>query len=106
MPVVTVTAPALAGPELAAALRELAGRVATALELPATDVYVTALTSAASVIGTDQVAALPVVLLHGGRRSRSAMEAARDAAAEVVARRWDCPPDRVWAQWILADDEP
>lgn len=106
MPVVTVTAPALAGPDLASALGELAGAIATALELQASDVYVTALTSAACMIGTEQVPALPLVLLHGGRRAHSAMEAAREAAAEVVARRWDCSPDRVWAQWILSDDEP
>jgi hypothetical protein len=105
MPVVTVTAPALAGRDLAAALAEFATEVAAALELNPPDVFVTALTSAASLVGTEEVPALPVVLLHGGRRAHSAMEAAREAAAAVAARRWACPRHRVWVQWILADED-
>ena len=105
MPVVTVTAPRLAESDLAAALGEIAVAVAAALELRPSDVHLVAVASAASAVGDRQVPALPVVLLHGGRRARSAMEAARDAAADVAARRWNCPPERVWVQWVLTDEE-
>jgi hypothetical protein len=103
MPVISVLAPPLPESELGAALGEFAGAVATALELQPNDVYVTAVASTASVVGTEKVDALPVVLLYGGRRARSALAAASQAAAEVAARRWRCPVDRVWVQWVLTE---
>jgi hypothetical protein len=104
MPVVSVLAPPLAEQELESALREFATAIAAALELQPTDVYVTAVATAAGVVGTERVDALPIVLLYGGRRSRSALEAACQVAAEVAARRWYCPADRVWVQWLLTDE--
>ena len=78
---------------------ELAAAVATALGLRPEDVLVS-VTQAVSVHdGTGPVDAWPSAILHGRRRDQAAMDASREAAAEVLARRLGVPAERVWVHW-------
>ncbi|BEP14759.1 hypothetical protein acdb102_30700 [Acidothermaceae bacterium B102] len=99
MPVVVVTATALAGPaEEVEALAALATAVSTALTLPASAVHVTLVHAVRSVLGTTPVPPWPVILLYGS--PRPAAEDALHAAKACAASIWSCPPDEVWVQWL------
>jgi hypothetical protein len=98
MPVVVVTAPALA--DVDAALVALTHAVADALELPPDGVYATAVTTTAGVLGATP-RSWPVVVLHGGRRDPGRMAAAASAAEAVVRDAWQV--EDVWVQWAVRE---
>jgi hypothetical protein len=103
MPVITVTAPALASTEdELRALGQVAVEVAAALGLTAEDVQVSCVHSAAGVLGRRAVAPWPVVVIHGTRRAHDRMADAVDRARDVVGRAWARTSDEVWVHWLVA----
>ncbi len=106
MPVVVITAPPLpdAG-TLPAALSAVAVAVAGPLRLRAEDVVVTAVSTAATVVGTARCAGWPVVMLHGSPRDPEAMRTAQQAARHAVGRAWSVPEERIWSQWLVREPD-
>lgn len=106
MPVVTVTAPPPAGRDsepdpVVTALRAVATAVAAPLGLAAADVHVVHVPAGACVVGDRVAAALPVVTLHGRRRTAAA--SAASGAGAAVAQAWSCTAKDVWVQWLFTD---
>lgn len=90
---------AVDGARASGAAGELAAAVASALGLPPEDVLVS-VTQALSVHdGTGLLEGWPSAVLHGRRRDVAAMDAAREAATEVLVRRLGIPAERVWVHW-------
>lgn len=86
------------------ALGSVAVAVAGPLGLAPDDVVVAYAPLAAAVVGTRPAPAWPVVTLHGSRRDAAAMQAAADAAAEVVATAWGITPGETWVHWLVPAD--
>ncbi|MGW2339534.1 hypothetical protein [Streptomyces sp. NPDC001661] len=100
MPVIQVTAPkASDGADDAARLRNLCGRVASALGLPPSGVV--AVLCEAVLTSTDDglTPAWPLAVVHGSDRGREATRRALDAAAEALAQDWGVPRGQVWVEW-------
>lgn len=102
MPVVVVTAPMLPDQAVSAALKALNGAVASSLGLPVDKVHSMVVVAVAGCTGETTVAAWPTAVLHGRRREPSAIAAAVDAAAAVLAEHWSQPVREVWSQWVTS----
>ena len=99
MPVVVVTAPALADETIEVrALAEIAAVIAAPLGLAPEDVYVGLVRCSLAVLGRSAIRPWPVVMVHG--RPRAAQESALAAARTTVAKLWSTDAETVWAQWI------
>ena len=104
MPVIVVTAPALAdrSAELAA-LASIAAAVVAALGLQPEDAIARLVHSDVCADASGAVTGWPLAVLHGRRRDTALRAAAVQQVQAVLAGAWAVDPDRVWVQWSLAE---
>lgn len=103
MPVVTVFAPPPESGDTHAVLASLNAGIATALDLPVDGVHSMLVPVSAACTGAAPTSPWPTAVLHGGRRTETAMTAALTAATDCLAQAWDRPADQVWVQWHLTE---
>ncbi|MET4780562.1 hypothetical protein [Glaciihabitans sp. UYNi722] len=102
MPVITVTIAANSGVDRVQLLAALNIAAATALGLAPSEVHSVLLESVAASTGQAAITPWPIAIMHGRRRDESAMTAAVDGVANVLAQYLGCSTSETWVQWVAA----